>query len=444
MKNLQYRSTQTQVKHEILTRYLDTWGGIILRGLIHSKYQHTWRFIYVDCFAYRGKYLGDKENIFRNDNLAGQVCGSPIIGIRALDKLAEYAASLGVQIVTNSILIEKDPNIYQDLKKTLDECGLHNRIQETNIFSSLQNSEIALINADVTTLGGQLVKYTNEKGSWAFYFIDPYGGSGIPFDFVKKVINGERHDVMINLIYEDLVRKTGMVLNNNINPQLKQLVDYWKTAYGTNIWDQNVIKGIEEINDHRNLKEALNSIPLDDMENTDLLTDEQLVEKRKKLLIESYQQALRSMDPNIAIKLSALQFPDKDRTMFYLFLTTHDPTGALAINQILYDAKLLEYELKYRYNILRRIPCGQMSLWNPVENIPEQSSEQRPTIDEIANEIFRCLKGQCLTKRQVYMNLIDTLYFPREVEKALGLLIKQGRVTFNGKLTHSTQLQFVP
>ena len=444
MKNIQYRSTQTQVKHEILTRYLDTWGGIILRGLIHSKYQHTWRFIYVDCFAYTGKYLGDKENIFQNDNSTGPVYGSPIIGIRALDKLAIYAASLGVHIVTNSILIEKDPNYYQDLKKTLDECGLHNRIQETNNFSNLRNSEIALINADATTLGDQLARYTNVKGTWAFYLIDPYGPSGIPCDFVKKIISGERHDVMINLIYEDLVRKTGMALKNNIKPQLMQLVDYWENAYGTSIWNQNVIKGIEEINNHRNIKEALDGIPPCDMENTDLLTDEQLVEKRKKLLIESYQQALRGMDPNVAIKLSALQFPDKDRTMFYLFLTTHDPTGALAINQILYDAKLLEYELKYRYNILRRIPCGQMSLWNPVENIPEQSSEQRPAIDEIANEIFQCLKGKSLTKRQVYMNLIDSLYFSREVEKALGLLIKQGRVTFNGKLTHSTQLQFLP
>lgn len=428
MKNLQYRSTQTQVKHEILTRYLDTWGGIILRGLIHSKYQHTWRFIYVDCFAYTGKYLGDKENIFQNDNSTGQVYGSPIIGIRALDKLVLYAASLGVQIVTNSILIEKDPSNYQDLKKTLDECGLHSRVQETNNFSNLQNSEIALINADATTLGDQLVRYTNVKGTWSFFLIDPFGPSGIPFDFVKKIIKGEHHDVMINLIYEDLVRKTGMVLNNNIKPQLKQLVDYWKNAYGTSIWEQNVIKGIEEINNHRNFREALDGIPLDDMEDTDLLTDEQLVEKRKKILIESYQQTLRSMDSNVAIKLSALQFPDRDRTMFYLFLTTHDPTGALAINQILYDAKLLEYELKYRYNILRRIPCGQMSLWNPVENIPEQSTEQRPTIDEIANEIFRCLKGQYLTKRQVYMNLIDTLYFPPEIEKALKLLKKQGRV----------------
>lgn len=442
MINLQYRSTQTQVKHEILARYLDKWGGIIVSGLTHSKYQHTWKFIYVDCFASTGKYLGDKENIFRNDNLTGSVYGSPIIGIRALDKLAAHAASLGVHIVTNSILIEKDQNIYLTLKKTLDECGLHNRIQETNNFSTLQNGEIALLNADATTLGDQLVKYTNVKGSWAFYLLDPYGPSGIPYNFVKKIINGEQHDVMINLIYEDLVRKTGMILNNAINPRLMQLVDCWKLAYGTTIWNENVVKGIGEINDHRIMKEVLNNIPLDDMENTDSLTEEQLVENREKLLIESYQQVLRSMDPNVAIKLSALQFPDKDRTMFYLFLTTHDPTGALTINQILYDAKLLEYELKYRYNILRRIPCGQLSLWNPVENIPEQSSEQRPATDEIANEIFKCQRGKSLTKRQVYINLIDTIYFPLEIDKALRLLKKQGRVMYNGRLTHSTQLHF--
>lgn len=442
MKNSQYRSTQTQLKHEILTRYLDTWGGIILRGLSHFKHPQAWRFVYVDCFAYTGKYLGDKENVLRHDATHGPVYGSPVIGIRALDKLSSYATSIGVNIVTSTILIEKNPHNYQDLKKTLDECSMKNRIQETGNFSNLQNGDIALINTDATSIGDQLTKYTNVKGAWSFYFIDPFGPSGIPYNFVKKIIQCERHDVMINFIYEDLLRKTGMVLNQNLNPQLKQLVGYWKNAYGAEIWNQKVIKGIEEIKDHRNSRDILEFVPLDDTEDNSLFTDEQLVEKRERILIESYQQTLRSMDTNIAIKLSALQFPDKDRTMFYLFLTTHDPTGALAINQILFDAKLLEFELKYKYNILRHIPCGQMSLWNPVENIPKHSTEQRPIKVEIANEMYQFLKGKNLSKKQVYMSLIDSPYFPREVDNALLLLKKQERVTFNGRLTHSTILQF--
>ena len=186
MKNLQYRSTQTQVKHEILARYLDTWGGIIANGLCHAKRQRVWQFIYVDCFAYKGKYIGDQENIFRHNAPSGPVYGSPIIGIQALDKLAEYAATLGLQVVTNTILIEKDPTHFRDLQATLRECSFDKRIRETMDFSVLRNGEIALVNRDATTFGDKLTSYTNRPGVWTFYLIDPYGPSGIPYDFVKR------------------------------------------------------------------------------------------------------------------------------------------------------------------------------------------------------------------------------------------------------------------
>ena len=444
MKNSQYRSTQTQVKHEILARYLDTWGGIIVRGLSYAKYQRVWKFVYLDCFAYKGKYLGDQDSIFRHNGFKGPVYGSPIIGIYALEKLTTYAASLGIQVATNVILIEKDPTSYHDLQVTLSECGLTNRVQETSNFSTLRNCEIALVNADATTMGDSLVSYTNRSGVWAFYLLDPYGASGIPYDFVTKIIQGEHHDVMINLIYEDLVRKTGMALNKDLSLQHKQLVKYWEKAYGKQNWEQIVVKTLEDIRDHQYWREVLGGVPLDDMNEKDLMTDEELTEVKERAFVYGYQQTLASMDKTVAIKLSALKFPDKDRTMFYLFLTTYDPTGALALNQILYEAKFLEYELRYKYNTLRQIPRGQMSFWDPVQDVPEPSTEDRPKVEEIADEVYRRMKGRKLTKKDVYKFMTDTLFFPSEIDKALKVLKKQGLVIYNdGKLTHRTDLQFI-
>jgi three-Cys-motif partner protein len=443
VKNLQYRSTQTQVKHEILARYLDAWGGIIINGLCHAKHQRVWQFVYVDCFAYKGKYAGDQENIFRHDATTGPVYGSPIIGLRALDKLAAYATSLGIQVVTNTVLIEKDPANYRDLHDTLQECGLSGRIQETLKFSSLDNGEIAMVRDDATKLGDKLTAYTIRPGIWAFYLIDPYGPSGIPYDFVRKIVKGNHHDVMINLIYEDLVRKTGMALNKGLGPTHKQLVDHWKNAYGNALWDQIVVKTLVDIRDHCYWRDVLGGIPLDDMEDTVIMTDEQLAEAKERAFVFGYQQTLESMDPRIAIKLSALQFPDRDRTMFYLFLTTHDPTGALLINQKLYEAKLLEYELRYKFNTLRHIPCGQMSFWDPVQNVPRPPTDERPAIEIIANEIYRRLQGKILTRKGVYICLADSLFFPTEIDSALKLLKRQGRLLYDGsKLTHHTQMQF--
>jgi hypothetical protein len=191
--------------------------------------------------------------------------------------------------------------------------------------------------------------------------------------------------------------------------------------------------------------EVLGSIPLNDIDDTSFLTDEQLVDVKERALVYGYQQALESMDPGVAIKLSALRFPDKERTMFYLFLTTHDPTGALQLNQILSDSKLLEYELRYKFNTLRRVPPGQMSLWNPLEAVPKPPIEERPTTKEIANVIYQQLHGKILTRKQVYACLTDTLFFPTEIDRALKLLKRNGNLSYDGsKLNHRTQINFTP
>jgi hypothetical protein len=54
MAELEPRNTQTRVKHEILSRYLDTWGGIIVGGLTKARKPLDWHFVYVDCFSYLG------------------------------------------------------------------------------------------------------------------------------------------------------------------------------------------------------------------------------------------------------------------------------------------------------------------------------------------------------------------------------------------------------
>jgi len=149
------------------------------------------------------------------------------------------------------------------------------------------------------------------------------------------------------------------------------------------------------------------------------------------------------MDPEIAIKLSALRFPDKERTMFYLFLTTHDPTGALQLNQILRDAKLLEYELRFKLYTLRHVPPGQLSLFDPLVSIPKPSIEERPTSDEVASVIYQRLQGKSLTRKQIYANLTDTLFFPLEIDSALKLLKRNGKLSFDGnQLNHRTQIRF--
>ena len=431
MAELEPRNTQTRVKHEILSRYLDTWGGIIVGGLTKARKPLDWHFVYVDCFSYLGKYSKEKEDTYYNQD-SESIEGSPLIGIKALDKLLDHARNkMGVRIRVNSILIEKDKKTYNGLLENLQEAGYGHRIRKTKDFHSLADNQIAIVNDDATLLADELVAYTAHPSTWAFYLIDPYGPSGIPYEFVKKIVSQDHHDVMINFIYEDLLRKTGMCLKENPSPSEKKLIKYWSKAFGGNWWIELARETLLNEELTRNFRDALDGIPMSDMEEGTPFTDEELAEVKEQTFVSAYRDVLRSMDNTLVTKLVNLRFGDKERTMFYLFLTTHDATGALSLNRILRDAKYLEHELRHRLKLAKQTAPrhGQMTLWTivPYEvNIPEPQKAPRPSNEEVGNYIMEKLVGKKLTRKDLYKELANTLYFPEEVDKALRFLRRSG------------------
>lgn len=152
------------------------------------------------------------------------------------------------------------------------------------------------------------------------------------------------------------------------------------------------------------------------------------------------------MDKSLVSKLVNLRFGDKERTMFYLFLTTHDPSGALELNRILYEAKYLEYELRYRLNIAKKTapPANQMFLIPPEDiKVPNYERASRPNSKEIESFIFKRFCGQVLSRKEIYYELTLTDYFPSEIDKALRHLRKSGKANFEGSLNHRTNITFV-
>ncbi|MCB0104110.1 MAG: three-Cys-motif partner protein TcmP [Anaerolineales bacterium] len=439
MADLHPRDTQTKVKHEILSKYLDVWGGIIIGGLINSKRKTQKHFIYVDCFSYTGKYLGEKEDSVQNKS-AETVYGSPIIGVMALDRLVSFAQKMGVSVRVNSILIEKDKKRYEELINTLNEAGFSNRLVETTDFHNLSSGQIAIVNADATTIPNQLLSYTTQPDTWAFYLLDPYGPSGIPRDFVEKIIRQERHDVMINFIYEDLPRKGGLALKENLKPELKQQVDNWSNAFGSDNWI-NIARVLSEQDNEfmrNDEKEFAEKRPL---------TSDEIADLKEHRFVEAYLEVLSSIDSSLTIKLVNLKFSDKERTIFYLFLTTHDANGALALNEVLHNAKLLEYELRYRLQLIKRTapPPGQPHLF-PLQDEelvpPKPEKPSRPTNEEIGKVITDMFSGKQVTKKDILKELANTFFFRSEVDKALRYLRKQKLVEFEGDPRQYTSFTF--
>jgi three-Cys-motif partner protein len=409
--DLKIRDTQTRVKHEILQEYLEKWGYIICEGLRGTFRKRESRgkpfkikFVYIDCFSYTGRYQEQNGTI---------VFGSPIIGIQALSKLRDYArAHIGFSPDIISILIEKERREYDALLETLNTHNYGPRIKTTTDFSSLGNEEIAVVRGDFHNYLNKLLEFSAQEYTWAFYLLDTYGPMGIPLSVVAPIISQQHTDVMINFPYMDLHRKSGSAVRND--PEQEKHNRYNDEMYGDSSWRQIAEKYYREASGQRN----------DEMESS---------------LVHHYKVALQTVDKGLSIKSIRLKFPDMERTMFYLFLTTHDPTGALALNEILADAKYREFELREQRR--RAKMGGQLSLFAP-ENDPGRPISDEPDIDYVANLIYGRCKGEKLEYREVLRRMIDEPYFRGDIGKAMRKLKGNKQVNFEGDLRNSSVVTF--
>jgi len=408
------RSTQTKCKHIILDNYLKKWCGIIFLGLRHGKMTSVPRFVYVDCYSYKGIYTGGDCDVPNNKS----VYGSPIIGIKALDELRNISIKQSYPIETYSILLEKDKSCYQTLLDTLSDLGYEDRIKTSNNFSNLNNNDILVLNEDSTEIIGELLLFTNRKDTWAFYLLDPF--HSIPYDFVKPILRGKNHDVMINFIYERFIRDFGILFSDKATKQQQNIAENWKLMFEPAIWD-NIF-----------------STQLIDRISGKFLTPRE----KEKLFIESYYESLKSMDSGVSIKFIDLQYPNRKRTMLYLFLSTHDPTGALSLNKVLYDTKLLEHEIRHQARAIEPMRKGQLSLFE-LKSVIGKNKIPRPSKEDIASNIYNQFAGKETNLKEIYNHLTDTDFFAEEVKSSIRFLKNQCLCTYEGnKLTHRVKIRF--
>lgn len=427
------RTTQAKIKHEILDRYLSVWGRIIVNGLREHipKVQARGRpfelhFVYVDCNAFRGQYPGELE-----DFVAGRametVYGSPVIGVQALDRLAEWAKQkVKLNLHVNAVLIELNKKPFRELQESLTDAGFADRVRLTCDFSSLRNRDIAVAQADWTTLVDDLVCYTQTEYTYSFYLLDPYGPMAIPLSCAGKIVKCQRHDVMINMPYQDLLKKTGLTTKDNLSPGQQELCDHYDRMFGSQRW-RDIVQNHQMVTTLRLASGELSAVAEEELAQGVTLEGE---------LAGCYRDALRSTDGSLAVKKIKLHFPDRQRTMYYLYLTTHDPSGALRMNKILHEAGQHEYGLRERLKHAKKERAHGMSMLPGMFEIPvvlpTRLEDQRPEIADIADHIVRMLDGRQLERPQIYQAFADELYFADEINKAVTQLKREGRAHYDG------------
>jgi three-Cys-motif partner protein len=446
---LKPRPTQTRIKHVILEKYMKAWGGIILRGLgkTAARMQSEGKrfdlhFVFVDCNASGGRFNGELEDTV-GDRPKAPVFGSAIIGTRVLDELkADARTGVGIALRTNTILIENNPNEYKALLESLEMAGLSARVREGRDFAALKDGEIAVVLGDSTTMVNELCSYTSPPYTFSIFFLDPYGPKPIPLPFVRKIIKQRQHDVIINMPYQDLLKKTGMVSKASPLPAEIALMAHYDKMFGNADW-RDIVKNfdLEDLWDWVDPEAPIAS--LHDHDPSKIGAAPTLEDKLRYL----YWKSLQDVDLTLAVKSIGLKFPDKERTMFYLYLTTHDPNGALAMNEILWKANYQEYGLRSRLNTkqeqVRLESKMGMSLMPGFEIQPtEAPSRRRPDKTEVAEHIMKMVAGQTLSKRELYRLLADDRYFTREIDSALGFLLTKDRIYYEPPCTNDTTIRF--
>jgi len=417
---------QTQIKHLILKEYLAKWRSIIING---SKFhalaaqnrgvEFMCRLVYVDGFSSDGRAFDDRGNSSAAEKLGMEHSGSPILGIRGLEDAKAQAARAGFDVQTMAILVEESRTKCKRLIENLRGSGFQERLIFDPAELSFRDSSIAIVHDDLNNVYRSIAQLLNSQYTKSFVFLDPYGPKDIPVELVSSFVGLPGTDVVINWPYLGLERKTGFLWSGPLTPGADAQLRNIDLLFGNGDWREICYSAI--------------------LGTTEISSD------KEAQLTELYTSTLQGVDPQVVVKRIPLEFESRDRTIYYLFITTRDPNGALELNQILDEAKLHEFGLKWadqqeRY-IERRASAGQQFLFELPPATPPTSEPRQVNIERVAADVYSAWHGKSASLKEVYGSLVNTRLYKSDINSALRLLLQQGLVDKVGKKVADT-MQF--
>ncbi len=177
---------QTQIKLDILKKYLKAWA-IIIGSHFPIAY-------FVDCFAGRGKYhLGKQKD---------SVLGSPIIGIETSLEVRKIKLKKGLKFDLNIIAIDAENENLESLKRFIKEADPNSE------------TKVEIIESE---FGAALPEVLNKiSGVPAFFFIDPYGIKGVTKKSIDLIVNRTGStEIFLNYMQMGVQRVKGQYKNVN-------------------------------------------------------------------------------------------------------------------------------------------------------------------------------------------------------------------------------------
>lgn len=205
----------TRVKHELLRKYLSAW--IMILGKFHR------RILFFDGFAGRGEYYS--KDIDKNMSL-----GSPIISLQIADGLLEKCKEKGRKPYFDEficIAIEKDKDNFKNLQKVIT--------REMEKIKFRNKLKIELINDEFANVANKIFELVGKEIAPSFFFIDPFGYSGIPFETVSNILSLPRTEIFFTFMTRDINRFLGTPQVEGILSELYPTQE-WREIYKIVNW----------------------------------------------------------------------------------------------------------------------------------------------------------------------------------------------------------------
>lgn len=342
-KKWEYKE-HTRVKHEIMSGYLEGWTKIL------GKFYNLNIF---DCFAGRGRFPDGAE-------------GSPLIVIKTIAGIRE---KMGRPDGASCIFIERSENNFQNLQEEINR-EIENSPQKYGDWLNVE-----WFNKEFANIASRIIDKYGESLAPSFFFIDPFGFSGVPFEVIKNILSIRGTEVFMTFMVRDVNR-------------------FFESSHHT--------ISIEELYGINNVQNVLQnqypSLP------------------REHALLKLYRDQLHEgahVKYTLPFKISA---DERLQTTYYLIHATNHPKGCELMKEIMYKAGTE----------------GRFGYLGPAEG--QLALTQFTGISKLKEFLLNRFNGRTLSYRDIrYKTLMDTEFIKKHYREALLELESEGKISMDGR-----------
>ncbi len=214
------KSAATRSKHELLSKYIRIWQGMVLNSLRNKP----GKLLYLDTCAGSGLFPAENDSFFDK-------VGSPLIGIDALIEVGKDKRFHTANKTFYALLFEKDQGLYKQLIKNLAESEIPNSIYK--VFNSDYRKELTVIQKHMSD-------------SFVLAFFDPFNIEPLDFNILKEILQTGKTDAIIYFPAMQIQRYQGYPKGKGFVGR-DELIDSVSKFFGSTEWI-DLIKDVQDGN----------------------------------------------------------------------------------------------------------------------------------------------------------------------------------------------------